>query len=266
MATTAKKTTAKAVPITSAKPAAKTSTAVAVKKPSGAIVSIREQLAAQAAAMADRVAPASGVMIRTAGKKFSFPDGTKSDGPVDLVVIDFVARNEFYEGAFDKDNITPPACFAIGTNPLKLVPSSNSPQQQADNCGECPMNAFGSKGKGKACANTRYLAVLPPDATADTPLALIKVSATATKGFDAFVRTTMNTFQVPPIGVVVSIGFNENEDYPQLTFGDAVPNENLEVHFARQEEAKQLLAQEPDVSSYQAAAAKPAPRRAGARR
>jgi hypothetical protein len=244
-------TAKKAAPAAPAKSAKAGTNAVALKKTSGAVVDIRAQLAAQAAAMNERTAPASGISIRTAGKKFAFPDGRKDDGPVEMVVIDFVARNEFYEADFDKDNIVPPACFAIGTIPTKLIPSGNSPQQQCDDCASCPMNAFGSKGKGKACSNTRLLAVVEPGSDADAPIYLLKVSPTGLKSFDGFVQSTSRTFQVPPVGVVVTVGFDDGEDYPKLTFTDAKPNEDLEVHFGRQEEARALLNQEPDVSGYE---------------
>ena len=146
-------------------PTAKTSTAVAVvKKASGAVVNIQDMLRKQAESMSERTSPASGISIRvTQDKQFSLPDGQKTD-ELEVVIVDFVARNEFYEGAYDKDNMSPPACFAIGVAPNKLVASDNSPQKQADTCAECPMNAFGSAGKGKACKNGRVLAVLPVDA------------------------------------------------------------------------------------------------------
>jgi hypothetical protein len=245
-------TAKKAAPAAPAAKSAKTgSNVVALKKNSGAVVDIRAQLQAQAAAMNERTSPATGINIRTAGKKFSFPDGRKTDGPVEMVVIDFVARNEFYESDFDKDNIVPPACFAIGNIPTKLIASDNSPQKQSDECSSCPMNAFGSKGKGKACSNTRMLAVVEPGVE-DAPIYLLKVSPTGLKAFDGFVQGTSRTFQLPPVGVVVTVGFDDNEDYPKLTFSDAKPNEDLEAHFARQDEARALLNQEPDVSGYEA--------------
>ena len=142
------------------------STAVAVKKPvSSAVVSIQEQLKAQVAAMAGKIAPPSGINIRiTQDKKFQLPDGSKVEGPLDLVIVDFVSRNTFYEGTYDPNNITPPACFAIHPEPKQMAPSENSPIKQSDDCASCPMNQFGSSGKGKACKNGRMLAVLPPDA------------------------------------------------------------------------------------------------------
>lgn len=237
----------------------KTSTAVAVKK-TGAVVSITEiqnQLKAQAAAINEKVAPASGITIQVSqSKEFKFPDGTKGD-EFECVIVDFTSVNFFYEGEYDKDNITPPACFAVGNNPLQLVPSDNSPNKQNDTCKGCPMNEFGSAGKGKACKNQRLLAVLPPDATEDTPIWLLKVSPTAIKAFDSYVRSVASAFQMPPVAVVTKVSFDENSDYPSLRFGDPQQNDNLAVHYARQEEAKKLLEAEPDVSQYAAAPAKP---------
>lgn len=245
-------------------------TAVATKKPtSSAIVSIQEQLKAQVAAQASKIAPPSGINIRiTQDKKFQLPDGSKVDGPLDLVIVDFVSRNSFYEGAYDPNNISPPACFAIHPEPKQMVPSDNSPAKQSDDCASCPMNQFNSAGKGKACKNSRVLAVLPPDADADTPMWLLQVSPTALKGFDGYVGSVARTFQTPPIGVITSVDFNSGVTYASLNFGDPRPNENLAVHFARQAEAKELLMAEPDVSGYGQEPAKPAraPARPAARK
>lgn len=262
MATAKKTPTAKAA--APAKAAAKSSTALAVKKPSsGAVVDIQAMLKAQAAAMNERTQPASGVTIRLGqDKMFTLPDGTKTD-TIDVVVVDFVARNEFYEGAFDSKNIAPPICVAIGTNPLKLIPDDASPQKQNDDCASCPMNAFGSSGTGKACKNGRVLAVLPPDADEDTPLWLLKVSPTALKNFDSFVQTTARTFQMPPVAVVVTVTCNDALSYASLTFSNAVPNPNLNAHFGRQDEARELLNVVPDMTARPAPAA---PAKAPARR
>lgn len=255
------------------KPAAKkaaTGTAVAVKK-TGAVVDVKamqEALRQQAADMNSRVAPASGIGIQVGqDKKFKFPDGTKGE-EFTAVILDFVNTNNFYEGAFDKDNIQPPACFAIGVETNnKLVPSDNSPNKQAPACAECPMNEFGSAGKGKACKNGAKLAVLPPDADENTPIWTINVSPTALKAWGSYVRSVSASMQMPPIAVVTTFSFDDAVDYPSLRFGDPVPNENLAVHYARREEATKILIAEPDVSSYEAAQAKTKkPQRGGARR
>lgn len=254
--------TSKTAAAKTATPKATATTAVATRKPSGNIVSIQETLRAQAAAMAGRTGAPTGNSIRaTQDKMFQLPDGSKVAGPLELVVVEFTNKNVYYEGAYDANNITAPNCFAIHPLIKDMAPSANAPDKQCDDCGSCPMNQFGSAGKGKACKNTRVLAVLPPDADESTPLWTLNVSPTALKNFDAFVAGVNRTFEMPPIATVVEVDFNEAETFASLTFSNPRPNENLAVHFARQAEAKALLEVEPDVSSFgQAAPAKPAGR------
>lgn len=245
----------------------KASTSVALKKSSGtSVVSLQEAMKTQLAELANRVAPPTGVKIRaTQDKKFILPDGTTTPGPLELVIVDFAAVNNFYEGPFDKDNIAPAACFAVGTDPKKMFPSANAPNKQAADCQTCPMNQWGSNGKGKACGNGRLLAVLPPDADADTPLWLLQPSATAIKGLDSYISGVARTFQAMPIAVITTVGFDDNETYAKMVFGDPKPNPGLGEHFARQGEARELLFAERDVSSY-VPIAKASPKKAGVRR
>lgn len=239
--------------------AAKPGTAVAVKKASGgALVDIKAQMAAELAGLAGRVAPAGGDKIQLKNDKtFNLPDGSKTS-ELRVVIVDFVATNNFYEGAYDKDNISPPACFAIGQVVTNMAPSDNSPVKQSDACGTCPMNQFGSAGNGKACKNMRRLAVLPPDADNDTPLWVLDVSPTGLKSFDGYVRSVASKFGVTPIGVTTMVTFDPNVDYPSLRFGEPEPNEALDSHWARRTEALERITQEPDVSGY--AESQPAPR------
>lgn len=237
--------------------ATKASTAVALKKSAGNIVSIQEALRNQVAEIGSRIAPATGVKIRaTQDKKFVLPDGTTTPGPLELVIVDFAVVHNFYEEGFDKDNIQPAGCFAVGTDPRKMFPSANAPNKQAADCQTCPMNQWGSNGKGKACGNARLLAVLPPDADADTPIWLLQPSATAIKGFDGYVSNVARSFQSMPISVVTTVSFDDNETYAKMVFSDPKPNPGLGDHFGRQAEARELLFAERDVSGYVAAAPK----------
>lgn len=254
-------------PAPAAKPKAGTSksTAVAtVKKNAGALVDIAAQMKAELAGLADRTAPASGDKIQLKGKQFSMPDGSKADS-IEVVIVDFMAVNNYYEGTYDAKNITPPTCFAIGQIPTTLVPSKNAPVLQSDTCSACPMNVFGSSGDGKACKNQRRLAVLPPEADADTPLWILDVSPTGLKSFDGYVRSAASKFGVLPIGLITTITFDDQVDYPSLRFGEPKPNVSMEQHWPRRGEAMERLLQEPDVSSY-AAPAKPGARKAPAAR
>lgn len=230
----------------------KPSTSVAVKAATSSnIVSIKDALKAQAALTAGRTAPATGSSIRvTQDKQFLLPDGTKTPGPLELVIVDFTSKNVFYEGAYDPKNISPPTCFSIGNIIKDMVPSKNSPVAQAADCASCPNNAFGSAGDGKACKNCRVLAVLPPDADENTPLWILSTSPTANKGFDGFVGQVNRLFEMPPIGVITTVSFDPSVTYAKLMFSDPKPNPNLAVHFPRQAEATAMLTAEPDVSGY----------------
>lgn len=232
------------------KPTGKASTSVAVR-PQLNVVNIQEQLKAQTAGIAARINPSTGNKIRaTQDKKWILPDGTKTAGPLELVIVDFVTVHNFYEQGYDEDNIVPPGCFAVGTNPKDMYPSANAPNKQSDDCQSCPMNQWGSDGKGKACKNGRLLAVLPPDADADTPLWLLQPSATAIKGFDGFVASVARTFQMPPISVIATVDFNDAVTFAQMEFSDPKPNPAVNEMFARQEEAKELFNAVRDVSNW----------------
>lgn len=260
---TAKKAPAAAKPAAKAapKPAAKT-TAVAVKKSSGgALAEMQAKMAADLAALQGRTGAPGGDKISCKNKVFKLPDGTESS-ELQLVIVDFTSVNNFYEGAYNKDAIVPPACFAIGNIIADMVPSEKSPVKQSDACAGCPMNEFGSDGNGKACKNARRLAVLPPDADEDTPLWILDTSPTANKAFDAYVRSVAQKFNMTPVGVVTTVSFAEELDYPSLRFSDPTPNENIAMHYARMDEARDRLAQEPDVSGY---TAPPPPKGRGAK-
>src|SRR5574337_551511 len=77
------------------------STAVAVK-PAHNVVSISESLKAMVAGMGERIMPATGNKIKVGqNKQFTLPDGTVTDGPLELVIVDFVTVHAFYPGKFD---------------------------------------------------------------------------------------------------------------------------------------------------------------------
>lgn len=230
-------------------------------KPSTAVVSMQELMEKQAAAIADKIgSPGGDKIVINQDKTFSFPDGRKSGEPFRSIIVEFVSGNFYFDQPYVKGQIIPPACFALGEDPDELVPSKNSPDRQADTCAECPLNQFGSNGTGKACSNRRLLALLPPDATKDTALAITSASPTALKGFDGYVAKLASTFRKPPAAFVTTIGMNPKVDFSQLVFGNPEPiedGEQLQMIFARQDEAKARLLTEPDVSNYEKPKPKP---------
>lgn len=218
---------------------------------------LQEEIAKDVAALANRTAPVGGDFIKlTKAKEFKLPDGTLSKGPLGVVIVDFVSTNLYYDKPYADGDVTPPACFAIGLDPMALVPSNNAPAKQADKCQGCPQNEWGSstKGnrKGKACTNTRILAVMEPTDDPDAPVYLIKVSPTGIKAFDAYVQTVKAKFQLPQYGVITEIYFDEGSEHQSLRFGNPKPNLNMAATLARKAAVRERLLQEPDVSSYEA--------------
>lgn len=248
-------------------PAAKKTTAVATR--AAGAVSVQDAMKAQLAKLADKTMPATGQSIRiTQDKQFALPDGTKTRDPLRVVIVDFQSFNAYYPNGFDKDNITPPACAAIGEIPINLVPFDESPDRQADTCKECPQNQWESDpkgGKGKACKNQRIAAVLPPDADDDTPMWTLKVSPTGIKSFDGYVNGLQSKLQSAPFMVITTVSFDDSVDYPSLKFSDPEVLEDASVFAARIDEANKLISAPIDFSGYEAAVAKPAAKKAAGR-
>ena len=184
---------------TKAKPS---STAVATLDYTDELASIAKRL--QSASTADRIKTSN-------AKVFILPDKSEHD-ELDVIVVDFIAFNRYYPGMYDEDNIVPPDCFAIGLEPTSLVPSDNSPDKQCASCAGCWANQFKSAAnkKGKACGNTRLLAVLLPptgglgvnDDLDSMPLYTISVSPTAITSFDEHVGKVVRSFSKPVRGVI----------------------------------------------------------------
>ena len=230
-----------------------------------ALADIRAQLAAEVAHLKDQIGKPSGSKIRLKDKTFSFPDGTLDGGPITLAIVDFVSRNHYYVGKYDPKSPALPVCFAVGKNLKDMKPSPNSPEPQASSCADCPNNQFGSDGRGKACKNTRYLAVLPPDNTdATTELMTLEVSPTGIKKFDALIATLANQNR-NPMEVSVDVAFDERYEYDTLTFNNTqeLPEEVIIANFGRRAEAESILTVEPD---FAPAPAKQAPARRPTRR
>lgn len=221
-------------------------------------VNFQEQLAKEAAEIAKRIAAPSGDRIRfNSNRALVTPDGSEGE-MLEVVVIDFVSSNLYYDGPFDRDSPQPPSCFAIGSEPSLLVPSPNSPAPQATACSACPNNQFGSapNGKGKACKNTRLVAVVPSSALDDpdveAPIWIMSVPPTSMKAFDSYVHTLAAKHKTVPIGAITEISLDQSVTFAAPRFNVIRPltDDELGVFMARREEAAQRLAAEPDVSQY----------------
>lgn len=228
---------------------------------------IRAMLAQQVASDIERLGAVGGKdTIRvTQDKKFELPNGDVVD-ELEAVIVDFVYRNEYYIGAFNRKATQPPACFAINPVAADLKAEDLSPLKQSDEgCATCQQNQYGSSpaGDGKACKNTVFLAVMPPDATADSPIWVLKTSPTAIKHFNSYVAKVARTAQVPVNAVTTKIFFDPSSTYASVRFDALGVNPVFAVTQARQTEARHRLMQLPDVSNFEmpTTASKPSARK-----
>jgi hypothetical protein len=221
-------------------------------------INYAELMSKEVANISKRIAAPSGDRIRFNGHTILTPDGGEGE-QLEVVVLDFVSANLYYDSQYDRDNPQPPACFAIGPEPTSLVPSDNSPDRQSDACASCPQNQFGSAvvGKGKACKNTRLLAVSPVTALDSPdeppPVWLLTVSPASLKNYDSYVNTLASKHKTVPIGVVTKVWLDENLTYASPKFSVVRPLENAELglFFEHREGATKRLITEPDVSQYE---------------
>lgn len=234
------------------------STAVVAKAKVQLPANLKQDMQDELEQFKTRLAAPTGNRIGTEEKIFTLPNGDTSD-MLRVIIVDFVAYNAYYDKPYNSNQIVPPNCFALGLEPASMVPSDNSPEPQSGSCAACWANQFKSSpnGAGKACQNTRLLALIEPEGDIDSPIMILKVSPTALKNFDAYVAGVARSFQRPPRGVITEITFDANLKYPSLRFGnpEACTPEQMALAYARREAAMERLMVEPDVSTFQQQAA-----------
>lgn len=210
---------------------------------------IREELQADALLIKERIGAPSGDSISIdRNKAFRLPSGETST-ELFAIILDWATLNQFYEGKFDSNAIKPPVCAAQGAKIAELKPVPTAPKPQAENCHDCPKNQWGSDGKGKACKNTRVLAVIAKDVVEDGPILLLKVSPAALKHIDPYLAKFQNHPDCPhPLGVVTKIYFGP-EDYPCLRFDIAEANDagTIATAAVRRKDARARLQILPDL-------------------
>jgi len=213
-----------------------------------------DRIKAELLRLSKQVAPPSSNKISTRGKVFTAPGGASGPGPIKLIVLDFVSVNSFYEGVYNQNVKTPPACFAVGQEVASLAPSTSAPKPQASSCGGCKKNEWKSaaSGNGKACKNTYRLLVLPPDFNDGTEAMTLYVSPTGLKNWDAYVRRLAAEHTARPIDAVTEVRFDPNQTYPKLLFAFAELNSNVAAAERIRARCQDQLFREPDVQSLAA--------------
>lgn len=211
-----------------------------------------------------RLAAPGGDKIKAENKQFKLPSGATAE-ELDIVIVDFIHFNAYYETNYTKGVVSAPGCAALGLEPMRLIPLPAGTAIQNAGCDGCAQNQFGSKGAGKACQNRILVAVLPADADETTPLALFDLPPTSIQQFQKYVASVAGTLQRPPYGVITHVSFDQNETYTKLIFSDPQPfdmedeDDVAQVNLirSRRAEARERLLTPPDLTAVNDAAAAP---------
>lgn len=201
-----------------------------------------EKLAKEADISAGQEAGAAGgqfFSLRAGILKF---DGAAMPGnQIACIIIDNVLENVYYPGAFDAENPTPPKCFAFGRVDANgdlppMTPHEIVLEKQSELCGKCQwaqwgtkVRADGSKSRGKACGETRRLAIIiagnfvggqfqpitkadAVDHFANAKVGYMKLPVTSVKNFSGYVRSCKSAFARPPYAMYTRIWLTPNAD------------------------------------------------------
>lgn len=226
------------------------------------------------AVLKSRLAAPTGDKIRVENKQFKLPDGSTAD-ELDVVIVDFVYYNQYFDTGFQKGVISAPVCAALSVEPKGMAPLNGCSDQQSAGCDGCAQNQFGSKGAGKACQNRILVAVLPRDATETSPMAILDLPPTSIAPFQKYVASVANALQRPPYGVISHVECDQNETYAKIVFSDPQPFDmeddddvaTVNLIRSRRQEARDRLLTPPDLTAANdAAPAKKTALKAPARR
>lgn len=218
---------------------------------SNALVNYEEQLRQELGALSRQIEPPSTNKISTKGKLFTLPDGQSSPGPMQCIVVDWVAHNMLYAGGYNPNLRQPPVCWAIGKVLDEMKPSDSVPTPQHTDCATCPKNQWGSgqNGKGKACKNQRRLLILPPNfKEGDEPMTLF-VSPTGLKSWNKYVKKLAQEQGKLPVQVITEVGFDPQQTYPTLVFAYKGPHGRLNEVMSLRQLHQDMLYREPDAQA-----------------
>lgn len=193
----------------------------------------------------------------------SFNGSPMANNQMAVIILDSVLENVYYQGEYDPDTPSGPSCFAFGRDektmePHKIVVEAGS--QMAPQCHGCECNEWGSadKGKGKACRNTRRLAMISAgtmdangkfkleeeDVIAASALAYMKLPVTSVKGYAAFVKQVSGALRRPPFGIATRVTvMADPKTQFKVTFEPimSLPDEVMAAVMARHKEAMAVI-------------------------
>lgn len=163
--------------------------------------------------------------IRYRGETFPLmrDDGDGPRGSVEVVILKASEHKAkfWYERGYEEGAAEAPDCFSTNG----VTPDPSSKKVQGNVCLVCPKNQYGSRitpsgKKGKACSDTKRLAVVPVgdlyNETYGGPM-LLRVPGASLNDMAMFAQKVKN-HGFKTFSIATKISFDPNEAYPKLRF------------------------------------------------
>ena len=183
------------------------------------------------------------------------------------IIVDSILENVYYEGDYEPDTPQTPMCYAFGRDEATLTPHQKVWDKGDQQCGAsklcqgCQWNEYGTanKGKGKACRNTRRLAIIPAGSYdkkgelnliedvehfESTQLAFMKLPVTSTRAFAAYVKTVGAVLKRPPFAMITEVSIvpdAKSQFKVQFEAIGPAPDELISTLIARNKEAAGVI-------------------------
>ncbi len=210
------------------------------------LAALDAKLAARAKVMQESITIAGNNIMLLKSGEFKMPGGETRE-ELEMVILDYRYRNQFYPRAWKAGEFSPAECFAVGDEQAQLEPSPEAPKPQNADCATCPKAQFDShpNGRGgKACQEQFLMAVMFADLGESEEVFLLKASPTAAAAASGYV-TKMVEQSGHPIKVVTKFTVNTANDYPKLAVAFSAPNALYAQHAEHLSNAERLLTSVP---------------------
>ena len=183
-------------------------------EPGTAVVTWRDKMAAVTKQAASSEAPKGG-FLSFKGGNMSYDDVPIPGNVLKVVVVDFLLENAIFKEKYNPNKPASPMCYAFGRDEEDLAPHPDAPEPQNADCATCPNNAWASDpdgGRGKACKNSRRIAIMTadvldkgPEAIRKANIVMCKIPVTSIKNFSLFVNQCVQALGTPPFGVICEL-------------------------------------------------------------
>lgn len=231
-----------------------------IKEPGTAIVSWRDKMALVAAQAAQSEAPKGG-FLSFKGGRMSYNDEQIPGDKLNVIIIDFLLENAWFREKYNPMKTAVPACYALARSEEDMRPLPESEAQQHPQCGIpgqegcCPFNEWGSDpdgGRGKACKNSRRIALLPADVLVQGTEAIRKVTpvmcklpVTSLKNFSAYINKVVKVLGTAPFAVIseVSVHPHPSNQFEVVwkIIDQVVQDDLLSALMAKHEQIQKLI-------------------------